>query len=288
MIGLMASIRKLLTAPTPTDLAAIDPRSTPGLPKAGRKADDPKAWSADELARLGTELAGLQERLYAATREGDDRRRLLIVLQAMDAGGKDGLVRHVGGVFNPLGLEVTSFKAPTEEELGHHFLWRIRKRLPEPGHVGIFNRSHYEDVLIVRVHDLVPADEWRKRYDEINAFERELVDDGVILVKIMLHISPEEQRVRLAERLEDPTKYWKYNPADVDERARWDDYRAAYDEALTRCTEPAPWYVVPADRKWYRNWAVASLLVEVLAAEDPAYPPPGFDVATEKKRLLDG
>jgi PPK2 family polyphosphate:nucleotide phosphotransferase len=288
MIVLMASLRKLLKAPTPADLAAIDPRSTPGLPKAGRKAEDPKAWSATELARLGTELAGLQERLYAATRSGDDGRRLLIVLQAMDAGGKDGLVRHVGGVFNPLGLEVTSFKAPTAEELGHHFLWRIRQRLPEPGHVGIFNRSHYEDVLIVRVHDLVPADEWRKRYDEINAFERELVDDGVILVKIMLHISPEEQLERLAERLEDPTKYWKYNPADVDERARWDDYRAAYQEALTRCAEAAPWYVVPADRKWYRNWAVASLLVEILSAEDPAYPPPAFDVAAEKKRLLEG
>jgi PPK2 family polyphosphate:nucleotide phosphotransferase len=307
---LMASLRKLLAAPTPTDLAAIDPRSTPGLPKAGRRAESPKAWSAAELTRLGTELAGLQERLYAATRVGPspqsatdqplpspqsatdqllpDRRRLLIVLQAMDAGGKDGLVRHVGGVFNPLGLEVTSFKAPTKEELGHHFLWRIRQRLPEPGHVGIFNRSHYEDVLIVRVHDLVPADEWRKRYDEINAFERDLVDDGVILVKIMLHISPEEQRDRLAERLEDPTKYWKYNPADVDERAKWDDYRAAYNEAMTRCAEAAPWYVVPADRKWYRNWAVASLLIEVLSAEDPAYPPPGFDVAAEKKRLLEG
>jgi PPK2 family polyphosphate:nucleotide phosphotransferase len=288
MIVLMASIRKLLKAPTPADLAAIDPRSTPGLPKAGRKAEDPKAWSAAELARLGTELAGLQERLYAATRSGDDERRLLIVLQAMDAGGKDGLVRHVGGVFNPLGLEVTSFKAPTAEELGHHFLWRIRRRLPEPGHVGIFNRSHYEDVLIVRVHDLVPADEWRKRYDVINAFERELVDDGVILVKIMLHISPEEQLMRLAERLEDPTKYWKYNPADVDERRKWDDYQAAYNDALTRCAEAAPWYVVPADRKWYRNWVVASLLVEVLNAENPVYPPPDFDVAAEKKRLLEG
>jgi PPK2 family polyphosphate:nucleotide phosphotransferase len=287
MIVLMASLRKLLLTPTPVDLAAIDPRSTPGLPKVGRKADDPKAWSAAELATLGAELAGLQERLYASTRE-TGRERLLVVLQAMDAGGKDGLVRHVGGAFNPLGLEVTSFKAPTKEELRHHFLWRIRQRLPEPGYVGIFNRSHYEDVLIVRVHDLVPDTEWRGRYDEINAFERELVDDGVILVKIMLHISPEEQRDRLAERLEDPTKYWKYDPADVDERAKWDNYRAAYDEALTRCAEAAPWYVVPADRKWYRNWAVASLLVEVLSAEDPAYPPPGFDVAAEKKRLLEG
>jgi PPK2 family polyphosphate:nucleotide phosphotransferase len=280
----MPSLRKLLKASTPADLAAIDPRSTPGLPKAARKATDPKAWSAGELATLGAELAGLQERMYAATRE-NGRTRLLLVLQAMDAGGKDGLVRHVGGVFNPLGLEVTSFKAPTKEELGHHFLWRIRNRLPEPGHVGIFNRSHYEDVLIVRVHNLVPEQEWRGRYDEINAFERELVDDGVILVKIMLHISPDEQLARLRERLEDPTKYWKYNPADIDERARWDDYRVAYDEALTRCSEAAPWYVVPADRKWYRNWAVASLLVEILSAEKPEYPPATFDLEAERKRL---
>jgi PPK2 family polyphosphate:nucleotide phosphotransferase len=284
MIVVMASLRKLLQAPTPVDLAAIDPRSTPGLPKAGRKADDPKAWSAAELATLGAELAGLQERLYASTREtGKDR--LLVVLQAMDAGGKDGLVRHVGGAFNPLGLEVTSFKAPTKEELRHHFLWRIRQRLPEPGYVGVFNRSHYEDVLIVRVHDLVPETEWRARYDEINAFERELVDDGVILVKIMLHISPDEQLGRLRERLEDPTKYWKFNPADVDERARWDEYQVAYNEALTRCSEAAPWYVVPADRKWYRNWAVASLLVEILSDRGLAYPPATFDLEAEKKRL---
>jgi PPK2 family polyphosphate:nucleotide phosphotransferase len=285
----MPSLRKLLRAPAPADLAAIDPRSTPGLPKAGRKADDPKLWSRDQLVTLGTELAGLQERLYAATRgetgQAADKRRLLVVLQAMDAGGKDGLVRHVGGAFNPLGLEVTSFKAPTKAELRHHFLWRIRKRVPGAGYVGIFNRSHYEDVLIVRVHDLVPEEEWRKRYDEINAFERELVDDGVILVKIMLHISPAEQLIRLRERLEDPTKYWKYNAADVDERARWDDYQAAYAEALTRCSEAAPWYVVPADRKWYRNWAVASLLAEILSDQDLAYPPAGFDLEAERKRL---
>jgi PPK2 family polyphosphate:nucleotide phosphotransferase len=291
----MASLRKLLRAPTTTDLAAIGPRDTPGLPKAGRKAGDPKDWAASELATLGAELAALQEKLYAATRTGPsplsatdpaiDRRRVLLVLQAMDAGGKDGLVRNVGGMFNPLGLEVTSFKAPTKEELEHHFLWRIRNRVPIPGYVGIFNRSHYEDVLIVRVHDLVPEKEWRGRYDEINTFERELVDDGVILVKIMLHISPDEQLSRLRDRLDDPTKYWKYNPADVDERARWADYQSAYDEALTRCAEAAPWYVVPADRKWYRNWAVANLLVEILRDENLAYPPATFDIEAEKKRL---
>jgi PPK2 family polyphosphate:nucleotide phosphotransferase len=285
MIVLMPSLRKLLKAPTPADLAAIDPRSTPGLPKEAHKVGDPKAWSQAEMARLGSELSGLQEKLYASTREGDDRRRLLIVTQAMDAGGKDGLVRHVGGAFNPLGLGVTSFKAPTKEELEHHFLWRIRNRVPGPGYVGIFNRSHYEDVLIVRVHDLVPEEVWRARYDEINAFERELVDDGVILVKIMLHISRDEQLARLRERLQDPTKYWKFNPADVDERAKWADYRVAYNEALTRCAEAAPWYVVPADRKWYRNWAVASLLVEILHDQKLAYPPATFDLEAEKKRL---
>jgi PPK2 family polyphosphate:nucleotide phosphotransferase len=282
----MTSFRKLLRAPDPVDLAAIDPSGTPGLPK--KVGSDQKAWSAGELARLGPEIAGLQERLYATTRGGEDRRRLLVVLQAMDAGGKDGVVRHVGGVFNPLGLRVTSFKAPTEEERAHHFLWRIRREVPAPGHVAIFNRSHYEDVLIVRVHNLVPEETWRARYDEINAFERELVDDGVLLVKIMLHISEDEQRERLNERLEDPTKYWKYNPADLDERARWDDYRAAYADALTRCQEASPWYVVPADRKWYRNWAVANLLREVLTAENLEYPPPAFDVQAEKARLANG
>jgi PPK2 family polyphosphate:nucleotide phosphotransferase len=295
MIGPMTSFRKLLRAPRSVDLAAIDPRGTPGLPAEAAAAREPKAWSAAALARLGPEIAGLQERLYAATREpgerserqqlGSDRRRLLIVLQAMDAGGKDGLVRNVGGALNPLGLRVTSFKAPTKEELEHDFLWRIRKELPEPGHVAIFNRSHYEDVLIVRVHDLVPEEVWRPRYDTINEFERELVDEGVIVIKIMLHISRDEQRKRLTERLEDPTKFWKYNPADVDERARWDDYQAAYAEALTRCAEAVPWYVVPADRKWYRNWAVASLIKEILDAEKLEYPPPSFDVKAEKARL---
>jgi PPK2 family polyphosphate:nucleotide phosphotransferase len=285
MIRRMTSFRKLFRAPRPADLATIDPRATPGLP--GNAGSDRKAWSAGELARLGPKIAGRQERLYATTRSGEDRRRLLVVLKAMDAGGKDGVVRHVGGVFNPSALRVTSFKVPTEEERGHHFLWRIRREVPLPGHVGIFNRSHYEDVLVVRVRDLVPEARWRARYDEINAFERELVDDGVLLVKIMLHISRDEQRKRLHERLKDPTKYWKYNPADLDERARWDQYQAAYADALTRCAE-VPWYVVPADRKWYRNWAVASLLHEVLVAEKLEYPPPTFDIKAERARLAKG
>jgi PPK2 family polyphosphate:nucleotide phosphotransferase len=278
------SLRKLLrVAPHHVELDRVDPRATPGLPAAaGTKA---KAWCQKQLPVIGAELFAHQEKLYAGTREGPDRRRLLIVLQAMDAGGKDGTVSHVVGQLNPLGLTITSFKAPTEEERRHGFLWRIRQAVPPPGYVGVFNRSHYEDVLIVRVHDLVPEAEWRGRYDEINAFEQELVDDGVLLVKIMLHISRDEQRQRLLDRLDDPTKYWKYNPADVAERERWDDYQAAYADALARCSVAAPWYVVPADRKWYRNWAVATLVNEVLTDQHLAYPPANFDPAAERGRL---
>jgi PPK2 family polyphosphate:nucleotide phosphotransferase len=280
------TLRKVLRAPADLDLHRIKPRSTPGLP--AEAGSQPKQWAVGQLAVVGGELAEYQERLYAGTRDGTDRRRLLLVLQAMDAGGKDGTVTHVAGRFNPLGLDVTSFKAPTPEELRHHFLWRIRRAVPVPGHVGVFNRSHYEDVLVVRVHNLVPEAVWRGRYDEINTFEQELVDDGVLLVKVMLHISPQEQRARLLERLEDPTKYWKYNPADVQERALWEDYQAAYTEAMVRCAVAAPWYVVPADRKWYRNWAVATLLRDVLAEQDLKYPPPHFDPATERARLKAG
>jgi PPK2 family polyphosphate:nucleotide phosphotransferase len=274
------TLRDLLRASAPVDLAAIDPRSTPGLPKGWDKRA-----TTEQVEKLGAELAEFQTRLYASTRDEVDKRRLLVVLQAMDAGGKDGVVRSVGGAFNPLGLQVTSFKAPTQEERLHHFLWRIRKAVPPPGYVGMFNRSHYEDVLVVRVHNLVPEDVWQARYAEINAFERELADDGVILVKIMLHISGEEQRARLMERLDDPAKFWKYNPKDIDERARWDDYQEAYAAAIDRCSEVRPWYVVPADRKWYRNWAVASLLHEVFAREALDYPPPTFDLDTERARV---
>jgi len=267
----------------PVDLTAIDPRSTPGFP---RNLDKPKEWAAEELQQVGVELAGHQERLYASAKRGGDRRRLLLVLQAMDCGGKDGTVKHVAGAMNPLGMRITSFGPPTEEELAHDYLWRIRRAVPEPGYVGVFNRSHYEDVLVVRVHNLVPRRTWSQRYDEINRFERELVDDGVVMVKVMLHISPEEQKVRLLERLTDPTKYWKYNPADVDERARWADYQQAYTDALARCsTGYAPWYVVPADRKWYRNWAVSLLLRETLEDLKLTYPPADFDVAAERARL---
>ncbi|MFG1889609.1 PPK2 family polyphosphate kinase [Micromonospora sp. NPDC049051] len=214
-------------------------------------------------------------------------RRVLLVLQAMDCGGKDGTIKRVAGAMNPLGLHVRSFGPPTPEELRHDFLWRIRRALPPPGYVGVFNRSHYEDVLVARVESLVPESIWRARYDEINAFEREQVDAGVALVKVFLHISYAEQGRRLLERLDEPRKHWKYDPSDVDARARWDDYQAAYAEALSRCgTDAAPWYVVPADRKWYRDWAVAHLLRETFDTLDLGYPPAGFDVRRERERLL--
>jgi PPK2 family polyphosphate:nucleotide phosphotransferase len=269
------------------DLGAVDPRSTPGLPEGRTVRRDPKEWTRTELAEVGEQLGGYQEMLYASARRSGDQRRLLVVLQAMDCGGKDGTVKHVVGALNPQGVQITGFGPPTDEERKHHFLWRIRRMLPGPGFIGVFNRSHYEDVLVARVHELVPKDVWQRRYDEINRFERQCVDDGLVLLKIMLHISVEEQRDRLLARLDDPTKHWKYNPGDVDERNRWPDYMAAYNDALARCsTEYAPWYVVPADRKWYRDWAVAHLIREVFADLRLTYPPADFDVAAERARLF--
>jgi PPK2 family polyphosphate:nucleotide phosphotransferase len=187
---------------------------------------------------------------------------------------------------DPQGVKITSFKAPTEEERSHDFLWRIRKAVPEPGYIGVFDRSHYEDVLIVRVRSLVPESTWQGRYEEINRWESELVAGGTALVKVMLHLSYEEQARRLAARLDDPTKHWKYNPADLDERALWSDYQVAYGDMLSRCsTQAAPWYVVPADRKWYRDWAVARLLLATFQDLRLSYPPASFDVAAEQARL---
>jgi PPK2 family polyphosphate:nucleotide phosphotransferase len=240
------------------------------------------------VARTGelvTELTGLQERLYAEG-VGGGHRSLLLLLQGMDTSGKDGTVRRVVGAMNPAGVTITSFKKPTSEELQHDFLWRIDKALPAPGDIGVFNRSQYEDVLVVRVHDLVPETEWSTRYERINAFEHRVVDAGTHIVKVMLHISKAEQKQRLAERLEDPTKHWKYNVGDLQERAFWDDYQDAYQDALSRCsTDAAPWYVVPADHKWYRDWLVANVLVSALRDLNPRYPPADFDVA-EQRRLV--
>ena len=286
----MTDLRELLRVkPGETRLADIDPRDTPGLPRAARDAKDPKAWSKAEVATIGDELAEYQEKLYAAAKGTGDGSRLLLVLQAMDCGGKDGTVRAVTRGMNPAGMHAVSFGPPSAEEREHDFLWRIRRALPAPGYVGVFNRSHYEDVLVVRVHGLVPEGEWQSRYEQINAFEAEVAAAGLTMVKVMLHISPEEQRKRLLARLDDPAKHWKYNPGDIDERARWDEYQRAYQDAVTRCsTEAAPWYVVPADRKWYRNWAVATLLRRAFGDLDPRYPAADFDVDAERERLRAG
>jgi PPK2 family polyphosphate:nucleotide phosphotransferase len=275
-----ASVSGLLRLPPgPVDLRSYDARATPGF-------DGGKADGRAELAELRARFADLQERLIANGRSGDQR-RLLLVLQGMDPSGKGGTVRHVVGSGDPGGLAVTAFKAPTPEERRHDFLWRIRRAFPEPGHVGVFDRSHYEDVLVVRVKSLVEPPVWKRRYSTINRVEERLVASGCTVIKVMLHISPEEQQARLLARLEDPTKYWKYQPGDVNERALWPQYQEAYEAALERCnTESAPWFVVPADRKWYRNWAVSQLLIEHLEAMELQWPPPKFDVEAEKARVL--
>lgn len=275
-----ATVSELLRVPAgAVDLSAIDPRATPGAP--GGKQRTRAAMTA-----LGERLADLQEQLYAESRVGGTR-RVLLVLQGMDTSGKAGTISHVVGQMDPAGCVVAAFKAPTAQERRHDFLWRIRPRLPGPGMIGVFDRSHYEDVLIARVHDLVPRSTWSRRYAAINRFERDLAARGCAIVKVLLHISREEQRERLLARLDNPGKHWKFNPADIDERAYWDDYRTAYEVALQRCdSDDAPWYVVPADRKWYRNWAVASLLAERLQAMDLAWPAAAFDVAEQRARLL--
>jgi PPK2 family polyphosphate:nucleotide phosphotransferase len=283
----MADLRKLLAVqPGGFELQKIDPRGTPGLPDKHAVDKDPKKWSRAEVATIGVELAGYQEKLFASAKAGQTTKRILLLLQAMDCGGKDGTVRSVMHGLNPAGLKAVGFGAPTEEERQHDFLWRIRRALPVAGQVGVFNRSQYEDVLVARVHELVAEDVWSQRYEQINEFEAEQAADGLTIVKVMLHISADEQRQRLLDRLDDPTKYWKYNPGDLAERARWDDYQQAYQDALTKCsTTAAPWYVVPGDRKWYRNWAVATLLREAFAEIDPQYPAADFDIEAERARL---
>ena len=259
-------------------LAAIDPRARPIGPRD-------KSAAAEDMVDLASRLDDLQEALYAEAVGGGER-SVLLVLQGMDTSGKGGAIRHVGGLVNPQGLQIAAFARPTAEELRHHFLWRIRSKVPVPGRIGIFDRSHYEDVLIVRVDELVPEDVWRHRYEEIEAFEAELAAQGVTVLKCMLHISPKEQAERLLARLDDPAKRWKYNPGDLDARAKWPAYREAYAEALRRCdSDAAPWYVVPADRKWYRNWVIASLLAETLTELAPRFPEPTIDVDAERARL---
>jgi PPK2 family polyphosphate:nucleotide phosphotransferase len=244
-----------------------------------------KAEGKAALAELGPELADLQERLWAGRTTGAQR-RVLLVLQGMDTSGKGGVIRSALGLVDPQGLQITSFKAPTDEEKEHDFLWRIRKALPTPGHIGVFDRSHYEDVLIVKVRGWATPEEIARRYEAINEFERELVEDGVIILKCLLHVSESEQQARLAERLDNAEKHWKYNPGDLDERALWPEYQAAYETALERTsTQLAPWHVIGADKKWYRNLAVAQLLLETLRGMELTWPAADFDVGAEKVRL---
>ncbi|HEX5534411.1 MAG TPA: polyphosphate kinase 2 family protein [Actinomycetales bacterium] len=272
-------VRDLLRVGEGFRLEDVDPRATPGF--EGGKSAGKRA-----LAQGAKPLTDLQERLFAEARGGGER-SLLLLIQGMDTSGKGGIMRHVMGAVDPQGVDLTAFKKPTEEELSHGFLWRVRKALPRPGQIGVFDRSHYEDVLVARVHHVVPEEVWRARYDEINEFEAGVVAAGTPIVKVMLHISADEQKKRLLRRLDRPDKYWKFDPADIDEREHWGEYQAAYQGALTHCsTQVAPWYAVPADRKWYARLAVHHLLVEALRDMDPKWPAADFDVDGERARLL--
>jgi PPK2 family polyphosphate:nucleotide phosphotransferase len=260
------------------DLSKVDATETPQAPGG-------KATTKGEQATLGPVLSGLQERLFAAAR-GDGQRSLLLVLQGLDSSGKGGTIEHVVGQVDPQGVHITAFKAPTPEERRHDFLWRIRRRLPEPGQIGVFDRSHYEDVVTVRVQGLAPRSTWSRRYGAIDRFEEELAKGGTAIIKCYLHISPPEFRERQLARLDDPTKHWKYNPADLDVYGLWGDYLEAYSEAIGRCNpDHAPWYVIPADRKWYRNWAVTKLLIEELEKMELEWPKADFDVEAERARV---
>lgn len=268
----------LRVGPGAVDLADYPTDGTPrfkGSKKKGRAA----------LETLANPVGELQERLYAESR-GGGQRSVLLVVQGMDTSGKGGVMRHCVGLLDPQGVQITAFKAPTAAERRHDFLWRVERHAPPPGMIGIFDRSHYEDVLIAKVHDLVSSDVIRTRYTAINAFEKRLTDAGTTVIKCFLHISKEAQRERLLARLDDPSKHWKFNPHDIDERGRWDDYRRAYEVALQRCsTAAAPWFVIPADHKWYRDWAITTLLLEQLGALDLQWPKGDFDVAEQKARL---
>lgn len=262
-------------------VADIDTSATPGF--KGKKAD-----AAELQPDRNKRFAELQEMLYANSKGAGINRSLLLVLQGMDTAGKGGIVKHVVGAANPQGIRYHAFGVPTEQESKHHYLWRIRRALPPAGNIGVFDRSHYEDVLVVRVHDLVPPKAWNRRYDEINRFEKTLVDAGTTIIKVAMFVSLDEQKKRLARRLDRPDKYWKYNTGDVDERRLWPKYEEAYQVMLEKTsTVYAPWHVVPCDRKWYGRLAILELLIEALEGLDLSWPPADFDVEAEKKRLAE-
>lgn len=270
--------RSALSVTSDVSLAEIDPSSTPGY--TGDKVSGTK-----DLAVVAGELSELQERFFAASRAGAQQ-KVLLILQGMDTSGKGGIVRHVVGAVDPQGVKHYAFKAPTPAEKRHDFLWRVNKQLPGAGQIGVFDRSHYEDVLIHKVRGLSPAEEIERRYGAINDFEAELVQQGTTIIKVMLHISKDEQGARLAERLEREDKFWKFNPGDIDERELWEAYMGAYESAIERThTDAAPWFVIPADRKWYARLAVATLLQQALKGIDPQWPAADFDVKEQKRRL---
>ena len=271
-------IRTALQVREGFDLAALDTGSTPAFTGTREDAEDAIGATADEISDL-------QERLYAESK-GGRLRSLLLVVQGLDTSGKGGIMRHVVGLLDPQGVQITAFKAPTREERSHPFLWRIRRALPTPGMIGVFDRSQYEDVLIVRVHNLVPPSTWSRRYGQINTFEKSATDKGIRIVKVMLHIGADEQKARLAERLDRPDKHWKFNPGDIDERKRWADYMTAYQAVMEKTsTEHAPWFVVPADTKWYARLAIQQILLTELRALNPQWPAADFDVAEQQARL---
>ncbi|MBX3015150.1 MAG: polyphosphate kinase 2 family protein [Caldilineaceae bacterium] len=256
------------------DFYRVQPGSTIHL--AQWDPSDPRAFAGDKkkgqarMVKLNAQLEQLQELLYA-----EAKHKVLIVLQAMDTGGKDGVIRHVFDGVNPQGVRVAAFKKPTPNELAHDYLWRIHQHTPANGEMAIFNRSHYEDVLVVRVHNLVPEAVWQRRYEQINAFEKLLAEEGTTILKFYLHIDQAEQKERLQARLDDPAKHWKFDKADLEERKRWPDYMSAYEELLSKTSTPwAPWYIIPANRKWYRNLVISQILVETLEGLKMSYPPP--------------
>lgn len=258
--------------------------------KPGSKVDLSN-WDPDDTGPIKSKVDAQEHLTHNAQRLGDlqyllyaeSKRALLIVLQAMDAGGKDGTIRHVMSAVNPQSCRITSFKQPSAEELAHDFLWRIHHAVPRKGEIGIFNRSHYEDVLVVRVHNLVPKDVWSQRYQQINEFERYLSDNNIHILKFFLHISRDEQRKRLRQRIDDPRKQWKIEPTDVQERKYWGQYVQAYEAALSRCSNKhAPWHIIPANHKWFRNLAVSQIIVDTLTEFGMKFPKPRVDLSKLK------
>ncbi|MFD6859032.1 polyphosphate kinase 2 family protein [Rhodococcus sp. NPDC060090] len=271
---------RILRAGPHNMVADLDASGTPGF-------EGGKELGTKLIEERGAVLSDLQEMLFANGRLGDER-SVLLVLQGMDTAGKGGMVRNVIGHVDPQGVDHRAFGVPTAEEKRHHYLWRIQKALPRDGQLGVFDRSHYEDVLVARVRKLVPDSVWRRRYDEINRFERDLADNGTTIVKVAMFVSLDEQKERLAERLERRDKHWKYNPSDVSERALWPEYQQAYQDMLDKTnTDHAPWYVIPCDRKWYSRLAVMELLIDAFERLDLDWPEPDFDIEAEKKRLAE-